>query len=131
MTTRRLQLAGGMLGIVLLAGTTTAALGQHLSENEELMVRLINGNHWVESDEKAKIGYLYGLENFAEVEQAMHGDNVPADDASLVPVLVRGLSGKSVEDVMEELDAFYAAHPEKLERPVLETIYLELALPNS
>ena len=128
---RKLRHAGGMLGIVLLASTATTAMGQDLSQNEELMVRLIQGTHWVESDEKAKIGYLYGLENFAEVEQAMHGDNVPADDASLVPVLVRGLSGKSVEDVMEELDAFYAAHPEKLERPVLETIYLELALPNS
>ena len=61
----------------------------------------------------------------------MHGDDVPGDRDSLVPVLVRGMDGKTIDEVKMELDAWYANNPDRLERPVLETIWYELALPNS
>lgn len=126
MKTRKLGLVAGLLGTVVLATLSWTA---HAAD--EMRVMLITGENWVSSSENGKIGFLYGIENFAEIEQAMHGDKVPGDTDSLVPVLVRGLDGKSVDDVKRELDQWYADNPDQLDRPVLETIWFELALPNS
>jgi hypothetical protein len=108
---------------------TVALADSHGSSDPPVM--LVTGKHWVESDERAKVGYLYGAANFAHIEHAMQGDNVPGDRDSLVPVLVRGLDGRSVDEVKADLDNWYADNPDQIDRPVIETIYMEFALPNS
>jgi hypothetical protein len=32
--------------------------------------------------------------------------------------------------MVTQLDKFYAAHPDQAKRPVIEVLYLEMALPN-
>ena len=127
MRTRRLQLLVGLLAPALLA--TTALADSHGSSSPEVMI--VTGKHWVESDERAKIGYLYGAANVVHIERGMQGDNVPGDRDSLVPVLVRGLNGKSIDEVKVDVDNWYADNPDQIDRPVIETIYMEFALPNS
>ena len=61
----------------------------------------------------------------------MQADNPVSDADSMVPVMMRGLKNYTVTQVMEALDQWYAANPARRSRPVLETIYFELALPNS
>jgi hypothetical protein len=48
---------------------------------------------------------------------------------SIVPVLLEGLSGTSIADIVAQLDKFYADHPGQTSRPVLEVLYIEMALP--
>ena len=46
----------------------------------------------------------------------------PEAKIAFVPVLVRGLQGKSINDVVRRVDTYYATHPSEIERPVIEAI---------
>jgi hypothetical protein len=91
---------------------------------------IVNDNHWVAAELDEKRAYLFGVGNVLEIEQAMAGDSF-ADmrGRSIVPVLLNGLSGISIADIVAKLDGYYADHPDQTKRPVLEVLYLEMALP--
>jgi hypothetical protein len=92
-------------------------------------VPIINGEHWTKSAEQMKKVYLIGLANIMQVEMAYGAAKPPADDQSLVPRFARGLKGQTLDSVREGLDRWYSAHPDKLQRPVIETIWFELVVP--
>jgi hypothetical protein len=92
-------------------------------------VPLVTGEHWVKSSEDTKKVYLVGVANLAQVETAYFGANPPPDTQSFVPRLVRGLKGQTLDSVREGLNRWYAAHPDQLRRPVLETLWFEMVMP--
>lgn len=92
-------------------------------------VPIVTGVHWTRSSEQLKKAYLVGVANLVQVEAAYEGANPPADAQSFVPRLAKGLKGQTLDSVRETLDRWYAAHPEQLSRPVLETIWFEIAVP--
>ena len=92
-------------------------------------VPLVNGQHWTQSTEQLKKVYLIGLANVMQVESAFQAGNAPSDAQSIVPRAVKGLKGHTLDSVREGLDRWYAAHPDKLQRPVIETIWFELVVP--
>ena len=92
---------------------------------------MITGTHWTQSARDSKLAFLMGLGNFFEVEQALRKDNPPKDDESLIPVFARGLDDLTLTEIMQELDKWYATNSDRLYRPVIETLYFEIALPRS
>jgi hypothetical protein len=93
-------------------------------------VPLINGKHWTESSEQAKKAYLVGIANVVQVERAYQAANAPPPDSqSILPRLAKGLSGQTLDTVREGLDRWYAAHSDRLQRPVIETIWFEMVVP--
>ena len=54
---------------------------------------------------------------------------LPSDEQSLLPRMQRGLRGQSLDSVRETLNAWYAAHPDRMQRPVIETIWFEMVVP--
>src|SRR5881394_4115468 len=92
-------------------------------------VPLITGEHWTKSSEQLKKAYLVGIANIVQVETAYAGSNSPAEAQSVVPRLAKGLKGHTLDSVRDALDAWYAAHPDRLQRPVIETIWFELVVP--
>lgn len=92
-------------------------------------VPLITGEHWTKSSEQQKKAYLVGIANVVQVETAYAGSNPPAEAQSVVPRLAKGLKGHTLDSVRDALDAWYAAHPDRLQRPVIETIWFELVVP--
>src|SRR5258707_10110752 len=88
-------------------------------------VPLVTGEHWMKSSDELKKAYLVGIANVAHVETAYSGANAPADAQSLVPRMVRGLKGQTLDSVRDALNKWYAAHPDQLQRPVIETIWFE------
>jgi hypothetical protein len=92
-------------------------------------VPLITGEHWTKSSEQLKKAYLVGIANVVQVETAYAGSNAPSDAQSVVPRLARGLKGHTLDSVRDGLDRWYAAHPDRLQRPVIETIWFELVVP--
>lgn len=91
---------------------------------------IVTGEHWTGAALAEKRAYLFGVGNILEVEQAMAGDDYAAmHGRSIVPVLLEGLSGTSIADIVAQLDKFYADHPGQTSRPVLEVLYIEMALP--
>ena len=76
-----------------------------------------------------KKAYLVGVANVLQVEVAYQATNKPTDGQSLVAREVKGLQGQTLDSVRSKLDAWYAANPDKLQRPVLETLWFEIVMP--
>lgn len=92
-------------------------------------VPMVTGEHWTASTEAAKKAYLVGIANLVQVETAFYAANPPSDSQNFVPRLARGLKGETLDSVRQGLDRWYAANPGRLQRPVLETIWFEMAVP--
>jgi len=92
-------------------------------------VPLITGEHWTKSSEQLKKVYLIGIANVVQIETAYHAANPPSDGQSIVPRLAKGMKGHTLDSVRDGLDSWYAAHPDRLQRPVIETIWFEMVVP--
>ncbi len=92
-------------------------------------VPLVTGEHWVKSSDEAKKAYLIGVANLVQVETAYNGANPPPDVQSIVPRMVKGLKGETLDTVQQGVNKWYAAHPDRLQRPVIETIWFEMVIP--
>ena len=108
------------------AGMALAGAGSVAHAQE---VPMVTGEHWTTSTEAAKKAYLVGIANLVQVETAFYAANPPSDSQNFVPRLARGLKGETLDSVRQGLDRWYAANPGKLQRPVLETIWFEMAVP--
>ena len=114
----RALLAGAGVVLAMLSATTYAQ-----------EVPMVTGEHWTKSSEQAKKAYLVGIANAFQVEQAYAGTNQPSDAQSVVPRFIKGLKGQTLDTVREGLDKWYAAHPDRMQRPVMETIWFEMVTP--
>jgi len=115
-----------LIPILLVALSAAAWAGQ----KEAADLTIVTGEHWVGASVKQKRAYLFGIGNLLEIEQAMAGDQYAAmRGRSIVPVLLEGLAGVSIADMVVQLDKFYADHPDQIKRPVIEVMYLEMAQP--
>jgi hypothetical protein len=92
-------------------------------------IPVVTGAHWTTSTADVKKAYLIGVANAVQVEAAFEGANPPSDAQSIIPRMVKGMKGKTLDGVREGLDKYYAANPDKLQRPVLETIWFEMVVP--
>jgi hypothetical protein len=92
-------------------------------------VPLVTGVHWTRSSDELKKAYLIGIANVAQVEIAYNAANPPSDAQSIVPRMARGLKGQTLDSVRDGLSQWYAAHPDQLQRPVIETIWFEMVVP--
>jgi hypothetical protein len=115
-----------LLPILLAVLSMTAWAG----EKPEADLTIVNGEHWMSASLEQKRSYLFGIGNLLEIEQAMAGDDYQSmRGRSIVPVLLEGLSGVSIADMVAQLDEFYADHPDQIKRPVIGVLYIEMALP--
>lgn len=92
-------------------------------------IPLVTGEHWVKSSDELKKVYLIGIANVVQVETAYNTANPPPDAQSIVPRMVKGLKGETLDTVREGLNKWYATHPDQLQRPVIETIWFEMVVP--
>jgi hypothetical protein len=94
-------------------------------------VPLVTGEHWTKSSEQVKKAYLVGIANVLQIETAYAGTSPPSDAQSVVPRFAQGLKGggHTLDSVREGLDKWYAANPDKIQRPVIETIWFEMVVP--
>src|SRR5262245_45051855 len=90
---------------------------------------LVTGEHWLKSSEEFKKVYLVGIANMVQVELAFEEKNPPGDHQSLVSRFSRGLKGHTLDSVRDGVNKWYAANPDRLQRPVIETIWFEMVVP--
>jgi hypothetical protein len=112
--------------IMLMACTTLAMMWGSARADE---IPLVTGEHWAKSSEQVKKAYLVGIANVLQVETAYEGANPPPDAQSVVPRFVKGLKGQTLDGVREGLDKWYAANPDKIQRPIIETLWFEMVVP--
>ena len=92
-------------------------------------IPLVTGEHWTKSSDEQKKAYLIGMANLAHVELAYGGTTPAADAQSIIPRMAKGLKGQTLDSVRDGLTRWYAANPQRLQRPVVETIWFEMVVP--
>jgi hypothetical protein len=113
-------------GLMFVASVALAAAWGSARADE---VPLVSGQHWTTSTPELKKAYLVGVANILQLEAAYHAANPPSDAQSVVPRAAKGLKMHTLDSVREGLDRWYAANPDKLQRPVIETIWFEMVVP--
>ena len=116
-------------GAVRALSATGLAFALFAAQPAAADVPLVDGTLWVKSSEDVKKAYLVGLANMVQLEVAYNANDPLPEKNSFSPRLAKGLKGQTLTTVQEALDKWYAANPDKLQRPVIETIWFELALP--
>ncbi|WP_178082525.1 hypothetical protein [Pseudomonas sp. AOB-7] len=114
----------GMLALMVCVPLTTLS---NIARADE--VPLVTGEQWVRSSEQLKKVYLIGIANAYHLEAAYHASNPPTDDQSMIPRFGKGLKGHTLDSVREGLNQWYAANPDRVKQPVIETIWFEMVVP--
>ncbi len=113
---------------LLVLGLSLAQLAEAVAEP-----RLLDGERWRTLSPDAKITYVWGIGNLVELERTNGGQQAikppSAERKSFIPYLARGLSGLSINHIINHIDAYYTAHPNDLERPVIDAIFQAVVLP--
>jgi len=115
------------LHALMLVATMTLALlpcGARAAE-----APIITGEHWTKTSEEMKKAYLLGIANLLQIEAAYQGTTSASDEQSVVSRMVRGLKGHTLDTVREGLNNWYGANSDRLQRPVIETIWFEMVVP--
>jgi hypothetical protein len=107
--TLKTWLMGGAL-VLALAGV---ALSQGMKPE------MWNGTHWKEFSQGVKVAYIKGIGNMADFEVAVGGKDRAG---CIAPAFVSDLKGKSIEDIVKEVDKYYKEHPDKSNTPVVEVV---------
>lgn len=116
--------------LILAISLMVPGMSAWAGESAAADLTIVTGEHWIPASLEQKRAYLFGVGNVLEIEQAMAGEHYETmRGRSIVPVLLEGLSGTSIADMVVQIDQYYADHPEQISRPVLEVMYLEMALP--
>ena len=111
----------------LLAACATLLMAGGVARADE--VPMVTGEQWTRSTTDVKKVYLIGIANTLQLESAYQGATPPSDAQSVIPRLTKGLRGQTLDSVKQRVDGWYAANPDKLKRPVLETIWFEIVVP--
>lgn len=128
----RILLVSALIGVITLAGWDTA--------QAELPV--VTGEHWIKGTEAEKKALLFGMLTIVQVVNDLqvkdatarkpgHKPTPPPTAVKVVSTMTSGLSQYSITQLVEEIDKWYSAHPDKIKRPVLEVIWFEFAVPNA
>lgn len=112
---------GGLVLVMWLAAWSVVGSAERSPE-------LLTGELWRAMSPDAKVAFVWGIGNLVEYERARTGAS-PTTSKSFIPLLVKGLSGKPINDVVSQVDAYYETHPDQVKRPVVDAIFQAVVLP--
>ena len=86
---------------------------------------LADGTAWAASTEYEREAYLVGVANMLSVEYIVQSkaEQAPTDKQSSIGRWWNALESVTINQVMAEVDAWYAANPDKMSEPVLVVIW--------
>ena len=105
------QIDSYIAGLILLLGLTTAALASDKAF-------LWDGANWSQISADGKAGYIFGIGNLADFENAASGGKA----ACVSKAFADELKTKTVAQIVTEVDKFYKDNPDKLQTSVIEVV---------
>ena len=118
-----LALIGGP--VVQAAQPASATAKPTASQKEEWLIP--TGERWSSATETERRAYVLGILNLAMVEYQLTGPN--PKHRTTVPHLIKALDGMTVPQIVETVDAYYKANPDKQQEPIIEVIWFQMVKP--
>jgi len=106
-----------MIALLLVAGLLLTGGSGALAQEKQAF--LWDGSQWPSLPYDAKVGFIKGMGNLADYEVAMGGTD---RRACLSRALVNDLKNQTIDQVIQEVDKFYQANPDKTSMPVIEVV---------
>jgi hypothetical protein len=100
-----------------------------LSPTTESESQFLMGRTWQTMSYDTKVAYIWGMGNLAVFEHALMDNSTATQQRSFLPGLVKGLQGKSITEVVSQVDAYFRRHPEQIEHPVIDGLFQAVVLP--
>ena len=91
--------------------------------------RMPTGEHWSNATDTERRAYVLGILNMAMVEYQLSGPN--PKHRTTVAKMVKALDGMAVPQIVETVDAYYKANPEKQQQPIIEVIWFQMVAPKA
>jgi len=111
-------------GLVLLLWLVTWGVLGSVERSPELLT----GELWQTMSPDAKVAFVWGIGNLVEYERAQR-EPQPVGPRSFIPLLVKGLAGKPINEVVRQVDTYYETHPDQLKRSVMDAIFKAVVIP--
>jgi len=115
----------------VLAALLCVAAALPAKAQEEKTFPVVTGENWMSATHAERLSFITGLTTMIELEKEVQGPTPPADERTLIPKWVSGLSGFTLEEIVTALDRVYQQHPEFKERPVIDVLWHEVAFPGA
>ncbi len=88
-----------------------------------------DGEKWSAATEREKMAYLLGIRDMASAEYQLTGPNPKR--RTLVEKLVESLDGMTLRQIMEKVDAYYKANPDRQKQTIFEVVWFQLVVPKT
>jgi hypothetical protein len=104
----------------------------------ESVPQLLTGPLWQVMSADAKVAYIWGIGNLADLESnvrptlpttATPPTTPSVEGKSFLPWLIKGLEGTPINEVVRQVDAYYQAHPDQLNRSVIDALFQAVVIP--
>ena len=116
-----------IFGALLVALCMQIASPGDASAQDEVVI--LTGNHWTQLEYDEKVAFMYGVLHVVEFERQLRGGAFHEEPNSFLPHLVKGLQGRTVNDVVLKVNEFYRLHPDQLDRPVFDAVFQSIVIP--
>ena len=110
---------------ILAASLLSATLAVLPASSQTPPQDLVTGKHWQSSTMQERRAYLIGVSNVISVGARVDTRQGREDTFSLHAQ--KGLDGTRLDAAVTAIDAWYKAHPDQIDKPVLSVIWRELA----
>ncbi len=88
----------------------------------------LDGTHWQHSAKEEKLAFLYGASSVVAIDQLI-AEKQGTEPSHFVVAWMKTFGNSSLGQVQEQLDAWYAAHPEESARGVFDVLWYEFMAP--
>ena len=114
--------------VIALLAVCTLFLGSSPAQAAEQ--RELTGTLWQESTQNEKMALIYGMASVVAIEQTI-ADRQKAAPTVFVRSWNKALGNASPKRIVEQLDNWYAAHPNELNRGVFNVLWYEFIAPDT
>jgi hypothetical protein len=108
------------VGLLAWSDQASAASGEML---------LLDGETWQQLSPDSKLAFVWGMAHVIEFERNLAEETWDPDAKSFVPHFVKGLKGKTLNDVVIEIDNYYLVSTDRLGHPVMKAVVHTVVLP--
>lgn len=91
--------------------------------------RFATGNDWTSASLEERRAFVFGIANAISVGVGWDERHVPAGQTTFARRAGVGLSGVSLGEAVQRVDAWCADNPGKLDTPVVAVMWLDIAKP--
>jgi hypothetical protein len=112
---------------VILTAWLLAWSDRALAESHEML--LLDGETWQQLSPDSKLAFVWGMAHVIEFERHLAEETWDPEVKSFVPHFVKGLKGKTLNDVVIEIDNYYLVSTDRLGHPVMKAVVHTVVLP--